>query len=181
MPDRHSTPLSPRSTTDSTRRSQGSPAPASTIVPADSRVIVTPIRAIWRTRPPNPSSAIPALLPPPRTHSGTFRAMHHWCAAATSSTCSALTNQRATPPTPRVLNVCSGTCSLSASDWLSEGTQQCLLRSQGGQRIGPGAALELDPVARGQLPGHRKVGGDHRGDLRISTRGLSIVHEQNRL
>ncbi len=47
-------------------------------------------------------------------------------------------------------------------------------------RLGPGAARELDPVARSQLPGHRKVRRDDRRHLRVSARRLPIAHQQDR-
>src|SRR5688572_6125987 len=180
MPDRHSTPANPRSTIVSTSRSQLSPAPAVISESSPSRVVVIPLMPICTTRPSKPRSAITTLLPPPSTNHGMRCSSHHRRAAATSSACSARTNQRAAPPTPSVPSAASETLARGASTLL-ERKNRPFLRDQRRHGLVTRADLELDPVAWRELAGERQIRGDHRRDLWITTGGLSIGHQQDRI
>src|SRR6266705_2522727 len=72
MPDRHSTPVQPCSTTLCTSESQSTPAPARTSGVGPSRNSVPPT-VIRTTSPGNPESRKTTLLPPPSTYTGKRR------------------------------------------------------------------------------------------------------------
>src|SRR5688572_6097996 len=182
IPDRHSSPASPRVTAAATSGSHGSPAPAISCVWAPRGSKRTPLTCMCRTRASTPPSATTMLLPPPRTIVGNPRSRLHSCAAATALAVSARTYQRAEPPTPSVVWGARSTCGsgdASVPSPSSDGKQLSFLPHECGHCLGARADLELDPVAGCKLSGKREIRRDDGGDLRIPPGRLAVCHQQD--
>src|SRR3954468_11797808 len=115
MPERVSTPASPRSTVRATRSSHGSPAATRSVTPAQALASssVTPRVAIRTTVPSKPASPTSRLEPPPSTRTGSPRPSHALIVSMIPCVLVAVTSRRAGPPTCRVVRPASGTPVLS--------------------------------------------------------------------
>src|SRR3954453_4546471 len=101
MPDRHSTPATPRSTAAATKSSHGSPA---WTVTRPWPVGSTPRVRTWTTGPGKPPAATTTLEPPARTSSGSPAASAARTAATSACSSRASTKRAAGPPSRRVVS-----------------------------------------------------------------------------
>src|SRR3954471_6388854 len=109
IPERHSTPPSPRPTASVTSMSHGSPAAAVTVASPPEVSNRRPRVAMRTTRPSKPASETTTFDPPPRSTTDNLRPSAQRSASTTAASSAASRKCRAGPPSSSVVNGASGT------------------------------------------------------------------------